>query len=221
MKILMVSLFLILTNTALASIKILSVRGESQYIRENISNELNTKSLLQLGDIIKTMGKSFVKIQLHESVITIAPNSYYKVSGEVNSEEGSELGTLLYGHLHASFKKNKDNKRVIRTPTAAMGVRGTKILLHVARDQTEYSERYKGVVHPAPTLEELNSIVNGKNAFSQVCCITGKIAVKTNGGTQKDLDAGQVLNYTSTGKNTKFIKYNTKILEATAGKFGF
>ena len=200
---------------------IVSIRGACDLIRDTSTQELKTSTELKTGDIIKTSAKSFVKIQIHDSTITIAPNSYYKVSNEKIDDDQSDLGTLMYGHLHASFKKNEKNKRVIRTPTAAMGVRGTKILLHVARDASEYSERYKGKIHPAPSMDELTTLMNSNKAFSQVCCITGKISVKTEGGTQKLLSAGDVLNYTANGKKTKSIKYNTKILEGTAKKFGF
>lgn len=221
MKSLIFVLVLFVSTSVFASMTIVSVRGACDFIRDATTQELKTSTELKTGDIIKTSEKSFVKLQLHESLITIAPNSYYKVSNEKSDDEQSELGTLIYGHLHAYFKKNDKNKRVIKTPTASMGVRGTKILLHVARDASEYRERYKGKIHPAPTMDELTTLMNSDKAFSQICCITGKISVKTEGGTQKMLAAGDVLNYTATGKKTKSVKYNTKTLEGTAKRFGF
>lgn len=221
MKSLLFVLFLFVSQSLFASMTIVSLRGECDLIRDTVTQELQKSSELKTGDIIKTSEKSFVKLQIHESLITIAPNSYYKVSNEKSDGEQSELGTLLYGHLHAYFKKNEKNKRVIKTPTASMGVRGTKILLHVTRDATEYRERYKGKIHPAPSMDELTALMKSKEAFSQICCITGEIAVKTSGGTQQNLAAGEVLNYTSNGVKANSIKYNTKTLEGTAKKFGF
>ncbi len=221
MKSLLFVFFLFVSQSLFASMTIVSLRGECDLIRDTVTQELQKSSELKTGDIIKTSAKSFVKLQIHDSIITIAPNSYYKVSDEKTDDEQTDLGTLMYGHLHASFKKNEKNKRVIRTPTAAMGVRGTKILLHVTRDATEYRERYKGKIHPAPSMDELTALMKSNEVFSQICCITGKISVKTEGGTQQNLAAGEVLKYTSNGVKENSIKYKTKNLERTSKKFGF
>jgi hypothetical protein len=215
-KIILILMSLLFSFSVTANeIKVDLIKGDVNLIRDDKTQKLEKNFSLKTGDIIQTTKKSFVRISLHKSIITIAPNSYYQVSSKQQESESS-IGTLLYGHVHAAFEKDPKLKRIIKTQTAALGIRGTKILLHVARDKKEYWERYKGKVHSLPKLDRLP-----KDSYSQICCIEGLIEVKTQNGTKKNLSEGQIMTFTSSGKNLSYRKQTREILLKSSKAFGF
>lgn len=219
--ILLISCLFIGFNLYAEDIQIILVKGKAKVVRSDKEMELSKKTLLKDNDLIMTANKSFVRIKLNKSVVTIAPNSYYKIATAKMNSGDVNIGTLLYGHLHALFQKDPKLKRTIKTKSAALGIRGTTILLHVSRNQTEYRQRYKGKVHPIPTLEEVKKLNSDGSAFTQICCIEGLIEVQTNAGKKADLSEGQVMNFTAMGKNTRIKDLTRKTLLNSAKAFGF
>ena len=115
---------------------LISVQAYSyEFIVENIRGEaklepggrvLKVKDELSVNNVITTSAKSFVKIADSKGgVISVGPESSIKLA----KSEAAEVTTinLIKGQLRATFKKNESEnyKSVIKTPTAAMGVRGT------------------------------------------------------------------------------------------------
>ncbi len=79
------------------------------------------------GAIIITKKRSIAKLQFQDQTrLTIAPKSEVKVAKFEKGKPG--LISLLKGKIRANVEKEKDgkDKLFINTPTAAMGVRGTK-----------------------------------------------------------------------------------------------
>ena len=216
----LLSFLLFSSSLFAADIKVLLLKGSSEFVRAGKIDKLDKGTVLKSGDLIKTSKKSFVKIKVAENIISIAPNSYFEISTKANKEEVN-VGKLLYGHLQATFRKAANVKRTISTPYASMAIRGTKILLHVTRSVDEYYERAGGTVHALPDLKELKELMNSKATYSQICCIEGKIDVTTSGGKKQSLTEGQVLNYSSVGKNPELNSYSRQAVEGTARRFGF
>jgi hypothetical protein len=83
------------------------------------------------GDIINTEKSSFVKLSfIDKSIITVGPNSSFKVTAFSKSEAG--ILTLIKGSIRAQVTKDymeledkEKSKLFIKTETAAMGIRGT------------------------------------------------------------------------------------------------
>lgn len=199
-------------------VQIIKLKGKSFVIRDKQESKLTSKSQLLVGDIIKTTKRSFVRLKVHNSILTIAPNSYLRV--EQQHEKSPSVGQLLYGHLYTKFLKGTKGVRKIKTPTAVMGVRGTTILLHVTRDRIEYQERVAGKVHDIPTFEQLLKLTENRRAYSQICCIEGKVDVETKGKKKVSLTEGQIIHYQSTGTRYNLSKYPKESIQKTADKLG-
>lgn len=201
-------------------IKVLKLIGKSFYRRGGKSIKLQRKTKLQEGDLIETSKKSFARLQYNDTIVTVAPNSYFKVTPKKNTDENT-LGQLLYGHIYADFQKSDIKKRKIKTTFAAMGVRGTKLLIHVTRDEKEYRERYSGKVHSLPSLAEIKKMVDAGQGFSQVCCVEGKVDVNMNNGKSKTLVTDQIVNFKTIGKQAKTKSYRPGVLSNSVKAFGF
>ncbi|MBC7712223.1 MAG: FecR domain-containing protein, partial [Rhizobacter sp.] len=117
--------FLIGTLNAYAfDYKIEALRGEVKL--EKTGDILKVNDELRKDDIVTTSDKSFVKIiYANGGKISLGPNSSIKL---INAEKGqlSSLA-LLKGQLRATFDKKENNnyKFMIKTRTAALGIRGT------------------------------------------------------------------------------------------------
>jgi hypothetical protein len=109
--------------------KILPV-GKVNYIRGSAyRNEslLDINSEIFEGDTVRTLKSSVVKIMMiNEAIITIAPKSVMIIEQYIREDEN--LIHLLKGVIRAKVVKNptsKENSLIIKSSTAALGVRGT------------------------------------------------------------------------------------------------
>ena len=113
----------ILENTPLSVGIVSYLRGNA--FRNN--DELKDGMKIFEKDIVKTLKSSVVKITLHnQSIITIAPESEMLIEEYESDDEN--LIHLLKGALRAKVKNNpanKENSLIVKSTTAALGVRGT------------------------------------------------------------------------------------------------
>ena len=105
--------------------------GEVRYLRGKAlrnGNVLIEGNKVFEGDTIRTLASSVVKIIFNnESLVTIAPESEMVLEEFEGADEN--LIHLLKGVLRAKVKNNpvnKENSLVIKSQTAALGVRGTE-----------------------------------------------------------------------------------------------
>lgn len=218
--------FIVLSFTTLSSeIDILTVRGNVQFIREKVVNNVTKETKFIDNDIIKTEKNSFLRFKIYDSILTLSPHSYYQISTKTKKVKKirANIGSLIYGHLLGTFSKeeNSNNRvRIIKTTTASMGIRGTQILLHVTRNKNEYYERLRGIEHPMPTLEEITKLKSDPELFSQICCIEGIIRAATNSSQRVKMTEGQVINYNSMGSKINQYKYTKEQNLSSAHKLG-
>ena len=116
-------------NTNVVQEEILPI-GEVRYLRGKAlrnGETLSEGNNVFEGDTIKTLASSVVKIAFNnESLVTIAPESEMVLEEFEGADEN--LIHLLKGVMRAKVKKNpinKENSLVIKSQTAALGVRGT------------------------------------------------------------------------------------------------
>ena len=126
--------------------------GKVNYLRgEAFRNDqkLNLDSDVFQGDKVRTEKSSVVKItMINESVLTIAPQSEMLIEQIISEDEN--LIHLLKGVMRAKVKKNpsnKENSLIVKSETAALGVRGTDFQF-TYNDQNKISSvlTYEGVV---------------------------------------------------------------------------
>ena len=219
LKLSLVSIFIFTGSLWASPPKITKIKGRVEAYRGKLLLKLSEKTELKAGDIIRTAPKSFIKFEVNDSVITIAPASYYEIKTKKDKNGDVEVGKLLYGHLKAVFLKSEYKKRKISSSSAALGIRGTKILLHVARNASEYTSRYNGASPTkTPSLKDLQAILKNKDLFTQVCCIEGTIEVKTKGKLNRELTQGNVINFFSSGKKLQAYNYEPKTIQKTIKK---
>ncbi len=208
-----------------SEISIIKLKGSVHYIRNDKVSPLTKETRIENQDIIRTDDESFLRFKIHDSLITLAPKSYFQIDTSVKKAKKiqANIGNLLYCHLYGNFIKEETNKkrvRIIKTKSASLGIRGTQILLHVTRDKKEYLERMSGKTHPLPTLEELTKLTKDPNLFSQICCIDGIIRAATKASKRVRLTEGQVLNYTSMGSEVKKLQFTKEQNLGSARRLG-
>lgn len=101
--------------------KVVFVRGKATVD----SSILNKGAPLNEGQVIKTEKRSVVRVKfIDDSTMTIGPKSEVKVAKFKPGQPG--VISLLKGKIRSQVKKTGDkDKMYVKTPTAAMGVRGT------------------------------------------------------------------------------------------------
>lgn len=113
-------------------------RGKAYFKLGKNGEEILLKhgSRLKKGHILRTEAQSFVRIVLvDDTVINIAPKSVIHLEEWAFKEKKDRKMVLnfLKGQLRANFKnKAKPGDLEIKTPTTAMGIRGTIVLANVS-----------------------------------------------------------------------------------------
>jgi hypothetical protein len=138
----LILLSMIFTQTVFAKKvgRVTKLRGEV-YVT-NVDNEVVRKPLsvgewIQEGDILESEKRSFVKVLMKDDTIfSIGPASKFAFEQfkMKTKNERSATYNLMTGKLRSVFTKKAPKKTLlIKTPTAAMGVRGTEIVSDVYR----------------------------------------------------------------------------------------
>lgn len=97
-----------------------------------IASEVKVGDRLTQDTSVVTGDKSFIRITLIDnSIINLGPNSKIVIDNVKQSDSSKSVISLLQGKLRTSVEKEEDNKKkenklIIKTRTAALGVRGTE-----------------------------------------------------------------------------------------------
>lgn len=116
---------------------VLMTKGEVYKIKdgkgEPIPIALNQR--FNEGDQIKTYKNSFLKLKTIDNIIiNIGPYSDFKFNKFSFSNKEKSVFTLARGKMRAFFsEKSKQTKNIIKTKTASMGVRGTRVAINVLK----------------------------------------------------------------------------------------
>lgn len=212
-------LFIFVSNITLASeFEIQNIKGKVELLRGKIVATITKETELKDGDIIKTNKASFLKFKVNDSVITIAPYSYYTLSNKKDKKGDHDVGKLLFGNIQAHFLKSMKGNRKISSTTAALGIRGTKILLHVARSASEYTTLYNGGDIKQPNLKELRKLISSNQLFTQVCCVYGDVNAQTKSGKTQKMQKGDIINFFSTGSKLQSFKDQSAAINSSIQK---
>lgn len=177
---------------SVAPIQAERLRGEVLLIRGKKAERVTTEMALRAGDILRTGKEGSIRIVTTQARTDVAPYSTVRVGGV------SELG-LQYGHVRVvankqvgSITSGRKPSFRIKTPAAVMGVRGTEFLVHVMRDEKEFSERLAGHLAEPPALKALEKLGSLPELYSQVCCLDGAVEVKPARTDKLVLKAGDI-----------------------------
>lgn len=105
--------------------------AEVTFVRGNVTSsgaKVTKGQKINEGDVINTEKRSIAKLKFQDNTrLTIAPKSSMKVAKFEKGKPG--LVSLLKGKIRAEVKKGNNGKEklFVKTPSAAMGVRGTKL----------------------------------------------------------------------------------------------
>lgn len=123
-------------NNLVGSLKL--VKGDVQKIRGDNGQSIRVgaaNQIVQEGDTLTTGENSFVRLQMiDDTVISLGANSKLKFDkmSFKSKEERQCLFDLVTGKIRANIvNKSKNNDIMVKTPTAALGVRGTIFLTTV------------------------------------------------------------------------------------------
>lgn len=172
--------------------RVTKLRG--QVFRTNVDSEVVRKPLslgewIEEGDIIESEKKSFVKILMKDDTIfSIGPASKFAFEQfkMKTKNERTAIYNLITGKLRSVFTKKAPRKTLtIKTPSAAMGVRGTEIVSDVYR--------VKGQVR------------------TDIALLHGKLEVTTKNGKKFDLRPSDI--FEAVDSKTRDIKNAAKVLK--------
>jgi hypothetical protein len=116
------------------------LRGKATKILSGTIKEVTLKvnDTIASGDIFKSEEKSIVKFKMvDESVLTFGPKSKFNFRKFKYDPEKVRVASyqLLYGRMRAKFRKTGGKSEiVIDTRTAALGIRGTEILMNAHKN---------------------------------------------------------------------------------------
>lgn len=109
--------------------KVVLLRGSVMVLRNGQAKYLPLRQgdQVQENSKIKTLSKSFVRIQQDTNTISLGPESEMLISRFPKSSAGAI--SLLKGQIRSQINKENNQEKVklvVKTPSAAMGVRGTE-----------------------------------------------------------------------------------------------
>jgi hypothetical protein len=135
------TVILLSTNLSFANIaQVIKLRGNATYLSNGMKDAktIEVNQWLAKDTSILTNDKTFLVIKYKNgSEVTLGPKSKLIIDNGVNSEQ--QVVNLLMGKFKASVKnlqKNNENKMLIKTSGAALGIRGTEF-------QTSYNPETK------------------------------------------------------------------------------
>ncbi|MBI2522440.1 MAG: FecR domain-containing protein [Bdellovibrio sp.] len=124
------------------------------------SSPLQKGDTIQEGDTITTGAGSLVKIEFsNNSTIFVGPESSMKLDKMENGK--ANVISLIKGQLQSRYSKgeNSDYKAVVKTHTAALGVRGTHFLMaYNAENKVSSAVTFSGHVSFMKTPERWNDL---------------------------------------------------------------
>lgn len=122
------------------TVKVIKMMGKATvlYPHNHKAQEIKENDLIPEDSSILTQDKSFIKIEYPDKTqVNIAPNTKLVVELIQNKKQAG-LINLLKGVIRAKVSKEEDRvseKFIVKTRTAAMGVRGTEFQFGVSEDQ--------------------------------------------------------------------------------------
>ncbi|MCO4794153.1 MAG: FecR domain-containing protein [Bacteriovoracaceae bacterium] len=167
MKISFLICFSMMNFSLFASDAVISkVRGNSYVLRDKKELKLKVGDELFNGEKIRTEKKSFAQVKFDNGIMNIGPNSEV-VLQKIELNE-TKIVNLVNGHIRSKFSKNKakDHKLVIKTRSAAMGIRGTDFhLMYNKKNNISTAISYEGNVE----LSSVNTmnLKKGDNMFGE------------------------------------------------------
>jgi hypothetical protein len=152
--------------------KVVNIRGKASSKSTNgTTKKLKIGDPLNINDEIVTQKRSYVKIQIgNKGTLSVGPKSEIILKQDQKEKE-TTIVKFFTGQLRAKLKKNRsDNfKLVIKTKTAALGVRGTEFhVIHNKLTKITTAISYEGEVSftKSSNLEEIDidESLNGQEA---------------------------------------------------------
>jgi hypothetical protein len=125
--------FLLTLSTLGAGVKVIKVKGKVSALYPHTLKAVYLKKgdVLPEDTSILTKSRSFVKLKYEDgSTVSLGPKSKIVIAKSITKKKAGVL-SLLTGQIRAKVKKEKtaDNKLILKTRTAALGVRGTDFLV--------------------------------------------------------------------------------------------
>lgn len=129
---LLFSFFLNATDDV-ALTKVALVKGVAKIRRGKETLEVKQGMVVNNGDIISTERRSLVVINSKASTYKIAPNSELRIdlSDKDVMSADMKVGTVVINFAREKISQTSFGKMKIKTPTASLGVRGTRFFAHV------------------------------------------------------------------------------------------
>lgn len=112
--------------------RVIVLKGEA---KTNLGKKMSQNDSIPMGTVVTTEARSFVKLLFADNTqMSIGPNTSIKVElvapGQANLIQliGGQIRSKVYKDVLKSGDKEPENKLLIKTKSAAMGIRGTDFL---------------------------------------------------------------------------------------------
>ncbi len=116
--------------------KILLIRGAPKLLRGKLLSPITNDTLLIDGDIIRTGKKDLIILKSQASTYKVSPMSFIKLDLREKELINSELawGTVVINFTKSAIKNHKSKALKIKTKSASLAVRGTKLFTFVEKN---------------------------------------------------------------------------------------
>ncbi|MGZ3688274.1 MAG: FecR family protein [Bdellovibrionota bacterium] len=167
--------------------------GDIELFRGSEEEPVMPHTSLIKGDILRTGKDSTLRLMTGSAVVDLAPGTTLQIT-DTGAPSRPEVLKLLYGHIRAQVSKDVERKLKLKilTPTTSLGVRGTEFLVHVTRNEKEFTARNRGEFSEPPSLKELPKIAGKSSLYSRVCCLDGSVEVHPVKGLTATIHPGEI-----------------------------
>lgn len=156
--------------SALSPPKVVYRKGGVVLLRNHVETQVNKGLILETGDLIKTSENSLVIIKSSASTLKISSNSVMKLNFDNPEVINSDIliGTAVIRFLNKKLRPSTKEMMTVKTPTASLGVRGTRFFTFVGKKKNNVILSVdNGIVAFAGTNTN-NEVLVRKNSSSMV-----------------------------------------------------
>lgn len=214
---LLVMSFLSVTHADLKNpVHVSRIQGMVQLVRNNVMKMVQGPSALSPGDAIRTLRTSATQIESSAGKLDFGSHSTAKIEKITKTKE-LQTAELLYGSFHLQLEKDMN----IQTPQAKIALGKGEYVVHVFRNQEEFSKGFAGLFLEAPTLGELGSLSHLKTLFTHIGCLAGRATIELKDGRSTKIIPGEALQLTGSQADAVPSRVGVDEMKLSAKSFGF
>lgn len=181
-------------------INLKAITGKVMVYRDGVHFQYDGKKMLKENDVLQTFGKAGITVEYRNFLVTLGPNTFFELKpGQTRTF--IQIGNLIYGNIFTELSLVQTDKpyKIMSTNAEAM-LEKSQLIYTVARNKREVLLMQQGKESGAPdNLDDARAFQTNANTATKIIMIDGKGKLTLKNKTEKNLFAGNSLEFKAEG----------------------